>query len=97
MKSFLIIAILLFASCNKKNMVMSNPEPQDNLISIGVKEKIYSKILDQEREVWIYKSDGYYGMNEQGTNYPVVYVMDGESQFLGDSKSRRYAQLSRQC
>lgn len=80
--SLYICLIVFFASCSKKTMIMSNPETQDNLISIGVKEKIYSKILDQEREVWIYKPTSYYGMNEQGTNYPVVYVMDGESQFL---------------
>lgn len=72
-----VLVFLMLISCHERD-VNSNEE----IVSIGVKKKIYSKVLDQEREIWIYKPDGYYNMNETGTNYPVVYVMDGESQFI---------------
>lgn len=71
----------MFFSCkNEKPKDLSNSD--QDYVNIGIVKKIYSEILDQEREVWIYKPSGYYGMNEKEVNYPVVYVMDGESQFM---------------
>ncbi len=65
-----------------------HPNPQEpaekerDLFEIGTKEKIYSKILDEEREVYIHVPSGFYGMNETNMSYPVLIVMDGENLFL---------------
>lgn len=48
-----------------------------NQIIIGIRDQVYSKILDEEREVWIHvpKSSIY------GLKYPVIYLLDGEFNF----------------
>lgn len=58
---------------------MEKPESQN--INIGVVEYIDSNVLNQKREIWKYECRRYYNMNEVGVQYPVTYVMDGESQF----------------
>jgi predicted alpha/beta superfamily hydrolase len=50
--------------------------------SIGEKHTFFSKILNEEREVYIYQPPGFWGMDESISNLPVVFVLDGESQFL---------------
>ena len=80
-KAFLpFLVIFLMISCEAEEAFQEKEEKE--LISIGVKEKMFSKILDEEREVWVHMPKGFYGMDEQTLNYPVVYVIDGESQFL---------------
>jgi predicted alpha/beta superfamily hydrolase len=49
----------------------------DNKISIGQKDSIYSKILNESREIWVYLPQNY----QAGYQYPVVYLLDGESFF----------------
>ena len=74
---FIILIFCITSSCKQTE---SN-EIQNNVISIGIKEKIFSKILDEEREVWVHVPEGFYGMNEQEIKYPVVYLVDGEIHF----------------
>lgn len=50
--------------------------------TIGEKHVIYSKILGEEREVYVYQPQGFWGMDNNQMVYPVTYVLDGESQFL---------------
>ncbi|MEZ5040363.1 MAG: alpha/beta hydrolase-fold protein [Saprospiraceae bacterium] len=76
-----LISGFLLLSCSGQ-LDIPEKNQSDHLISIGNKEKIYSKILQEEREVFISVPKGFYGMNEQSPTFPVVYVMDGESQFL---------------
>ncbi len=78
---WLVLLSITLVSCRSINKSVTNPI-KDEIVGIGVKKKLYSKVLDQEREIWIYKPDAYYDMNEADTRYPVVYVMDGESQFI---------------
>ncbi|MDA9774121.1 alpha/beta hydrolase-fold protein [Saprospiraceae bacterium] len=54
----------------------------DDRISVGEVIMIESAILGEMREVFIYQPQGFWGMDEQMNNLPVVYVLDGESQFL---------------
>ena len=48
-------------------------------ITIGSIEKIYSKILKEERKIWIYNP----GENNSDTTerYPVLYLLDAEEHF----------------
>lgn len=63
----------------------SETEPQTEKIqetlSIGIVERIYSKILEEEREIWVHVPESFYGMNRQVESYPVVYLIDGEIHF----------------
>lgn len=52
-----------------------------NRISIGENFEIQSKILGETREIYIYQPQGLWGMDENMTNLPVIYVLDAESQF----------------
>ena len=71
----------MILSCSNPSTEALEQEKND-LVSIGEKIKIDSKILGEEREVWVYKPGGFYGMDEVDVTYPVAYVMDGESQFI---------------
>ena len=48
-------------------------------ISIGVRDTVYSEVLDQNRELSIYLPPGY--DSEPGQEYPVLYIMDGDYNF----------------
>ncbi len=52
------------------------------LISIGERHMMHSQILNEERELQIYTPAGFWGMDDSTAHYPVIYVLDGESQFL---------------
>ena len=51
-------------------------------ISIGDKILFYSDILEESREIFIHQPKGFWGMDNEMTNLPIVIVLDGESQFL---------------
>lgn len=52
-----------------------------NRITIGESFEIYSQILNEQREIYVYLPQGLWGMDEKTSNLPVIYVLDGESQF----------------
>jgi predicted alpha/beta superfamily hydrolase len=53
----------------------------DNKITIGTIETINSKILNEDRKVWIYVPDGYTKGAPKTENYPVLYLLDGNAHF----------------
>jgi uncharacterized protein len=57
-------------------------------IAIGKKQTIYSKILNEERIYQIYLPASYLWASDR--NYPVVYVLDGESNYLHTLSSIRF-------
>ena len=48
---------------------------------IGRNYQFYSSVLNEEREIFIYKPQGLWGMDEDMIQLPVIYVLDAESQF----------------
>ncbi|MFK8056696.1 MAG: alpha/beta hydrolase-fold protein [Saprospiraceae bacterium] len=58
--------------------------------TIGKRDTVYSKILDEEREIFIYLPHGYWGMDEEVTNSPVTIVLDGEAQFLQTASASEF-------
>lgn len=60
--------------------VIAQADPaQENAIIIGERINLRSEILDEERELKISLPRGYGSSTD---NYPVVYVLDGEGQFM---------------
>src|SRR3954465_10697511 len=51
----------------------------DNKIVIGKIDSLYSKILNEERKIWVYTPDMTSGNPNQ--RYPVVYLLDGDGHF----------------
>lgn len=78
MKAFipiLLCGLILYSSaCNPDKSKTS-----DNKIVIGTIDSLYSKILNEERKIWIYVPSSNKIYSEQ--NYPVVYLLDGEGHF----------------
>lgn len=50
---------------------------ENELITIGTKETIYSNVLDEERLIFIHTPNNY----DQMDNIPLVFVLDADSQF----------------
>lgn len=76
----LYLVLLLLVSC--QTAPQESVENEREAFQIGTKEKLYSKILDEEREIFVHVPAGFYGMNETNVKYPVLIVMDGENLFL---------------
>lgn len=51
-------------------------------LSIAEIQKINSKILNTEREIWIHLPDSYQNAKLQKVDYPVIYVLDAEANFI---------------
>ena len=68
----IIITVLLIISSFSYGQVIKND------IVLGKRLSIESKILNETRDIYVYLPEGY----EQSTDdYPVMYVLDGESKF----------------
>ena len=65
-------------------------------ISIGERHTLFSRLLNEERAYWVYQPEKRPGETEQ--NYPVLYLLDGDSffhtvvgftRFFSSSKKKR--------
>jgi len=73
--AFILIAVVLFFSCNKKD----NQAKESNAIKIGVTDSLFSRELSEQRKIWVYVPDNY--KKGSKTLYPVVYLLDGDGHF----------------
>src|SRR3954452_4779721 len=53
----------------------------DNRIVIGKIDSVYSKVLNEQRKVWIYTPDMTSGNHDPSRHYPVLYLLDGDAHF----------------
>ena len=53
----------------------------DNKIVIGKIDSVYSKILNEQRKIWIYTPDMTSGNHDTSQHYPVLYLLDGDAHF----------------
>jgi len=70
----LIIISALLAACS-----LLKKKPTDNKIVVGTTENLFSKILKEERKIWVHllETDALYAKQ----SYPVVYLLDGDAHF----------------
>lgn len=54
---------------------------QDNKITIGKVDSVYSKILGEQRKIWVYTPDMLSGNRDASQRYPVLYLLDGDGHF----------------
>lgn len=69
-KTFLFLAFCLLA-----NLVFAQGKEDMQNIVIGKTDSIASKILGEQRKIWVHVPDG------ANQKYPVVYVLDGDGHF----------------
>lgn len=73
-KSGLAVLLLLF----NFSLCAQNSNP---IIQFGTRMTIKSKVLNEEREVWISLPSNYDGKYFQAAQYPVLYILDGDLHF----------------
>jgi len=74
MKRISLVLFICFCFCNLYSQ-------NSNDIVIGKVESIDSKILNEQRKVWIYTPRDYSDGVFEKKNYPVVYLLDGDAHF----------------
>jgi uncharacterized protein len=74
MKHFTLIILLVFA-------VAIVQAQSDNKITIGKTSQYYSKILGEQRKLWIYTPDINSTFRDTSKHYPVLYLLDGDANF----------------
>lgn len=52
---------------------------KDNKVTIGAIDSIHSKVLNEQRKIWIYVPNN--GQADTKQRYPVVYLLDGDAHF----------------
>lgn len=70
MKFYLLIAFILSSSFSHAQ------------ISAGVRDSIFSKILNEQRQLMVYLPKGVKEGKDSSMRYPVLYVLDGNTHFL---------------
>lgn len=73
---------LFLASVMLLVLIAAARAEEPKAFAIGETVTIHSKILGEERQLFIYAHRAY---NEDQSRYPVAYVLDGEWNFLNDS------------
>jgi predicted alpha/beta superfamily hydrolase len=68
---FILIAVIAFTA----------KAQNDNKIVIGKIDSVYSKILNEQRKVWIYTPGMTSGNQDISQHYPVLYLLDGDAHF----------------
>jgi predicted alpha/beta superfamily hydrolase len=51
------------------------------LLTIGEKHHLFSEVLNEDREYWVYLPDNYADSSLGKAHYPVVYLLDGDFYF----------------
>lgn len=74
MKKIILLSAFIFLSIVIK--------AQDDMITVGQKHTIHSHITDEDRTYFIYLPNSYNKTDYGKATYPVIYVLDGENNFL---------------
>ncbi len=71
------ILVTVFLSVITIFISVAIADDTSNTITIGEKNTVFSKVLNEEREYWVSLPEGY----DSKQKYPVVYLVDGEYNF----------------
>ncbi|HWB25214.1 MAG TPA: alpha/beta hydrolase-fold protein [Chitinophagaceae bacterium] len=79
MKQFLLLLVAAYfiSACNRPA-----GNNTDNKIVIGTIDSLYSGLLHEERQVWVYVPESYKRADKNNKpKYPVLYLLDGDAHF----------------
>lgn len=74
-----VIALCLL-NCETQKSPEKNIET-DNTIVVGMKDHIFSDILQEEREIWVHLPESARNESNGTVKYPVLYLLDGTGHF----------------
>lgn len=80
---FLILIVLSLINCKQETQDINNAKEPDS-IEFGQIDSLYSNILEESREIWVYIPENYSAKNEK-KKYPVLYLLDGDSHYYSVS------------
>src|SRR5215510_16281854 len=69
----------MFLFCLSALITFTAKSQNDDEIVIGKIDSVYSKILGEQRKIWVYTPDMTSGNSNQ--RWPVVYLLDGDGHF----------------
>jgi uncharacterized protein len=75
-----IFYVLIIAVCVSSACTSNKPAGFDNKIVAGTIDTIYSKILSENRKLWVYVPETENLFSKQ--TFPVVYLLDGDAHFF---------------
>jgi predicted alpha/beta superfamily hydrolase len=80
----LLLAVIGAPACGQSAMPAaphSPPAGDDSVLRIGDSFQLSSKVLKEERRYWVHLPETYKPGKPSPTTYPVLYVLEGESNF----------------
>ncbi len=72
----LFILILALLGCHREQTRSTTATYEFRIV-----DSVYSKVLNEQRKVWIYVPSGRISAAKAGKKFPVVYLLDGDSHF----------------
>lgn len=75
MKNLLTVTLLVLC------IAFANAQSNDSIL-IGNRVTIFSKVLNENRRIWIYNPSLTSNDNTSNKKYPVIYLLDGDAHFL---------------
>ncbi len=75
MKKFTAILFCLISA------ISANYAQENNQISIGFKDQLFSNVLNENREFWVNLPESYYEEGASYKRYPILIVLDGNIHF----------------
>jgi hypothetical protein len=82
MKAFFLTTMtVLFLLCFTLGIQAQTSQTQPAVISFGTRDFINSKILNEQREVWVYVPGSASDTTYSKQSYPVVYLLDADWNF----------------
>ena len=77
-KYFSVIMFSFFLAISPASIFAQQIGAHGNLIVVGKRDSIYSNILGEGRNIWVYVPES---ASVPGKKFPVVYLLDGDSHF----------------
>lgn len=82
MKTFFVTTMtVVFLLCFTIGIQAQTTQTQPSVISFGTRDFINSKILNEQREIWVCVPSSASDTTYSKQRYPVVYLLDGDSHF----------------
>jgi predicted alpha/beta superfamily hydrolase len=78
MRSTTVLGTLIIGISFLLSPTTTKAQSNDESVVIGEKLKFYSDVMEEEREIWVYKPDDYRSSED---SFPVIYLLDGPGNF----------------
>ena len=92
-KSIRLLPAIILLTFLRSPVAAQSSQSQETLRNIGVQDSLYSNVLGENREYWIHFPGGQPLI--PGREYPVIYLLDGDTHLIGLAAVQEYYNLFR--